>query len=392
MARFAWMRRRGIWIPLVVVVLLILLVPRLVPGGAVRDVVAARLQAATGLPARIGAVQAWLLPSPRVELRDLQLGPGDAGPLTSLTVRRLSLELAFGPLLRRRVEVTSLALEAPRVVVRAPASVPPRPGGAAARPAGPPLRVNIRSLTISDGALSARRADGAPLCELGGLDESLSATLAPGGDLSLKGRTTLDTLRFHAPQGVLGEGLSLTWEKDLRWEAASKRLTIAASTLNLGDLPVDVSGTLAGLGAPAPQADLVLRGGPAQVASLVGFLPPFLAPRLAGVSSAGEITLAAKLNGPLGPPPTAGAPLPFSWELAFDLANGRVSAPSLPAPGSGIEVHLRAHDDTVELARFAAATPTSRLAVSGTVTSLLAAPQVALKIDADVDMKEALVL
>lgn len=391
MARFTWARRRRVWIPVVFLLVAALAGVWLMPGDAVRELVSGRLQAALGRPVSIGSVQARLFPSPRVALRDLKVGPGGAGPLVGLDIARLDVALAFGPLLRRQVEVTSLGLQSPRIVVQAPASAPAaRP--AAARPAGPALKVNIRSLTITDGALEVRRADGVPLLELAGLGESLSASLSPGGDVALKGRTSLDTLRFHAPQGTLGEGLSLAWEKDLRWEAAGKRLVITTSTLNLGDLPVSVSGTLATADPGAPTADLTFSGGPAQVASLVGFLPPFLAPQMDGVTSAGEIAVAGTLKGRLAAPAGKGQPLPFAYELRFDLSGGRVSAPQLAAPLTGIEVHLRAHDDVVEVTRFAAATPRSRFAVSGTMSSLLATPVLALDVEADLDLAEVMAL
>jgi hypothetical protein len=391
MARFAWARRRRVWIPLVVVAL-VLLATLLVPGGTVRDLVTGRLQAALGRPVSVGAVQGRLLPTPRVELRDLRVGPGGTGPLVSLTADRISLSLAFGPLLRRQVEITSLGLEAPRVVIQVPDASPAGGAAAAPRPAGPALRVNIRQLTITGGSLSVRRADGAPLLELGGLGETLSASLAPGGDVTLAGTTTLDTLRLHAPQGALGEGLKVGWKKDLRWEAAARRLTIAASTLTLGDLPVTVTGAVDSVGSAAPLADLSFTGGPAQVSSLIGFLPAFLAPRMEGVTSSGEISLGGTVKGALKAPAGPGAPLPFAYELRFDLAGGRVSAPALPAPLSGIEAHLRAHDDIVEITRFAAATPRSRLDVSGNMSSLLTTPAVALRVDADVDLAEAMAL
>jgi hypothetical protein len=392
--------RKRILLPLAAVVVTILVAPFVVPGGLIRDLVVRQLTQTLGRPVAVESVKTALLPSPRVELRGLSLEPGGAGPLVSLTVDRIALSLAFGPLLLRQIEVTTLAIEGPRAVVQVPdpAIAPAGRGAAAPRAAASPMRVNIRSLTITDGAATVRRADGALLLELGGLGESLTASLAPGGDLTLAGRTTLDTLRLHAPQGVLGEGLKITWQKDLRWEAAPRRLTIAGSTLSLGDLPVTVTGTVASVGAVnatgavAPEADLKFTGGPVQVSSLIGFLPAFLAPQLAGTTSAGEIALGGMVKGPLKAPAGPGEPLPFAYDLRFDLTGGRVSAPALPAPLSGIELHVRAHDDIVEIARFAAATPRSRLAASGTMSRLLTTPQVALRIEADVDLAEAMAL
>lgn len=391
MARFAWIRRRRVLIPLVFIAVVAVAGVWLVPGDAVGRAVTARMQAALGRPVTIGSLQARLLPSPRVVLRDVAVGPGGQGPLVSLDVERVDLSLAFGPLLARKVEVTDLVIASPRVVVQVPAAGPACAPGAAAA-AGPPLAINVRRLRLTGGDVRVLRADGAPLLELAGLGEELSATLSPGGDLSLKGRTTLDTLRFHSPQGTLGEGLPISWEKDLRWAAATRSLEVIGSTLRLGDLPVTISGRVDGVGRRGPAADLAFTGGPAQVASLVGFLPPFLAPGLDGVKSAGQVAVAGSLKGALAPPLAAGQPLPFSWELRFDLAGGSVSAPALPAPLSDIELHLAARDDKVELSRFAAATPRSRIELSGNMTSLLSTPRVDLQATADLDLAEAMAL
>jgi hypothetical protein len=388
-ARSPFLRKR-ILVPFGVVVALVLVLAALNPGRLARDLVVRQATRALGRPVTVEAVRTSFLPDLRVRLSGLAIPEAAGLPLASLSLETLELRLAPLPLLRRELVVTSVELVKPTVVLRAgvtaPAPTPPPPAAAA------PLRVAIRKLTIRGGAVSVLRADGAPLVELAGLGEDLTATLSRTGELALAGETSVSNLRLHVPQGVLGEGLAVRWRKDLTWSPDTRSLQVSESTLWLGDLAVDLTGRLDGLGTPETRADLQLRGGPVQVASLVGFLPPWLAPALAGTTSGGEVALSGFLDGPLGPPASAGAPLPFAWELVFDLTGGRVSAPALPAPLTGIEVHLRAHDDTVELARFAAATPTSRLDVSGTMSSLLTTPRVDLAITADLDLQEAMAL
>lgn len=388
-ARSPFLRKR-ILVPVGVVVALVLGLVALNPGRLARDLVVRQATRALGRPVTVEAVRTSFLPDLRVRLSGLAIGEAAGLPLVSLSLETLELRLAPLPLLRRELVITSVELVKPLVVLRAGVTAPAPTAPPA--PAAAPLRVAIRKLTIRDGALSVLRADGAPLVELAGLGEDLSATLARTGELALAGETSVSHLRLHLPQGVLGEGLAINWRKDLTWSPAARSLQVAASTLRLGDLAVEVSGRVEGLGAPGPRADLRLRGGPVQVASLVGFLPAWLVPALAGTTSGGEVALSGFLDGPLGPPPSPGAPLPFAWELVFDLTDGRVSAPALPAPLTGIEIHLRAHDDTVELARFAAATPTSRLDVCGTMSSLLTTPRVDLAITADLDLHEAMAL
>lgn len=383
--------RKRVLLPLAAVAVVVVAGFLLSPGNLVRDELVRRLSRSLGRPVSVESVKSSLLPSPNVELRGLKVGAGGVGPLVSLAVDRVSLSLSLGPLLRRQVEITRLVVAGPRVVVQ----VPEAAAGSAAAAGGQastPMLVNLRSLEVTGGAIAVRRADGAPLLEVAGLGENLSATLAPGGDLSLAGRTTVDSLSFHTPQGVLGQGLKIALEKDLKWQAAAHRLTVGSATLSLGDLPVALSGTVDLPATGDPVADLAFKGGPVQVASLLGFLPPFLVPQLAGVQSSGTVALAGTVKGRLAPPAAAGQPLPFAYDVTFDLADGRVAAPALPTPLSGLELHLRAHDDAVELARFAAATPRSRLAASGSMSRLLTTPEVALKVEADVDLAEAMAL
>ncbi len=383
--------RKRVLLPLAAVAAVVLAGVLLSPGNLVRDELVRRLSRSLGRPVSVESVKSSFLPSPTVELRGLKVGPGGSGPLVSLTIDRASLSLSLGPLLRRQIEITSLVVAGPRVVVQVPAVAAAKPA-AAAGPAATPMRVNLRSFEVTGGAVAVRRADGAPLLEIAGLGEKLSATLAPGGDLSLAGRTTIDSLSFHTPQGVLGQGLKIALEKDLKWQAAAHRLTVGSATLALGDLPVALSGTIDLPATGDPVVDLAFRGGPVQVASLLGFLPPFLVPQLAGVQSSGTVALAGTVTGRMAPPAAVGQPLPFAYDVTFDLADGRVAAPALPTPLSGLELHLRAHDDVVELARFAAATPRSRLAASGTMSRLLTTPAVALKVEADVDLAEVMAL
>lgn len=383
--------RKTILVPVGVVVALALVLAALNPSRMARDLVVRQATRALGRPVTVESVRTSFLPGLRVRLSGLAIPEAAGLPLASLSLETLELRLAPLPLLRRELVITSVELVEPKVVLRAGVTAP----GASPSPPAPaasPLRVAIRKLTIRDGAVSVVRADGAPLLEIAGLAEELTATLARTGELALAGETSLTSLRLHLPQGVLGEGLPVSWRKDLTWSPGPRSLLVSASTLSLGDLAVDLTGRLDGLGTPEPRADLQLRGGPVQVSSLVGFLPPWLAPALAGTTSGGEVALSGFVDGPLGPPASAGAPLPFAWELVFDLTGGRVSAPALPAPLTDIEIHLRAHDDTIELARFAAATPTSSLDVSGTMSSLLTTPRVDLAINADLDLLEAMAL
>ncbi len=377
-------------VAVVVVAALAVTARLLVPASAVRDLVAEQLTAALGRPVTVGDARGGLLPRPWVELRDLQVAAGADGMAAG--VDALRLRLRWKPLLKREVEIDQAEVVRPRVSVRLPdpaTPAPPAPTAApgAAAPAATPVTVRIEHLALSGGSVTVTRADGTPVAELRGLAEELSLLATPDGDLVVVGTTTLDSLRLYLPTGTLGEGLRLSWRKDLRWQAAAGRLKVITSELALGDLPIAVTGQVDGLTAGRPVADLRLDGGPAQLASLQGYLPTGLVPGLDGLKSSGTASLQAIIVGPL-----AAAADSLRWDLRFTLAEGSIEHPALGSPLQDIAITLAAHPGSIQLENLSARTAQSRLSIKGTVSDPLLDPTYDLAIDADLDLAEAMAL
>ena len=374
----------------VILVGVVLAARLLVPATAVRDLVAAQLSGALGRPVTVGDARGGLLPRPWVELRDVEAAAGADG--VAVGIDALRLRLRWQPLLRREVEIDRAELVRPRLDLRlpdpaAPVPAPAAAGAVAAAPAATPVTIRIEQLVLSDGSITVTRADGVPVAELRGLAEDLSLLATPDGDLVIIGTTSLDTLRLHLPSGTLGQGLRLTWRKDLRWEASAGRLKVITSELALGDLPLAVTGEIGGLTTGTPTADLRLEGGPAQLASLQGFVPTGLVPQLADLKSTGTATLTATVTGPLG-----AATDSLGWDLQFSLAQGMIEHPALGGPIRDIALTVAARPGRIDLVNLSARTAASRLSVRGTVTEPLTIPVYDLFVDADVDLAEAMAL
>ncbi|MFN2371952.1 MAG: AsmA family protein, partial [Candidatus Krumholzibacteriia bacterium] len=388
-------RKLAIWLGAVAAVLVVLVVAvrLLVPTGAVRDLVAARLSASLGRPVTVGEAGVGLLPRPSVELRDVQVAAGTDGMAGG--AESLHLRLSWGPLLKREVQIDEAEIVRPWVTVRlADPAAPEADGGTDVAPvpdapAGSPVTLRIRHLALREGRVTVTRADGTPVVALGGLSEDLSLLATPAGDVVVVGTTKVDSLRLDLPAGSLGQGLGLSWRKDLRWEAAAGRLKVITSELVLGDLPVAVTGEVTGLADGAPAVDLRLAGGPAKLASLQGFLPAGLVPQLDGVQSAGTATLAAMVSGPLGAEADAGS---LRWNLHFTLTDGRVEHPDLDSPLRDIALDLAAGPDRLDLTNLAVRTDRSRLVLKGAVTAFLTDPAYDFVVDLDLDLAEAMAL
>ncbi len=393
---------KGVLIVLGLVVLAIVAAILLVPKDALRDMVLARIERETGRPVSVGKASVRLLPA-GLTLRDLEIGEPRVGPRSRVTVRGITLQARLWPLLQRRLEVTRVLIEAPLVEVfmerPGDAAAAARIAGAgaaggtgAARPGGPPpIGIQVRELHIRDGRVLVRAPGGEPFVALAGLTERLEAEVTAGGLVRLSGETAVDTVRVHLPAGMLGRDIQLRLRKTLSYDTTRDVLSITDATLALGDLPVAVTGQVTGLATQTPAADLRLSGGPAEVASILGYLPDAMFPAMAGLRSGGTLSVAGSLRGPLAPPPGADPLSPEALpEFAFDLtlARGRVQHPQLPVPIEDIALEVRADRDTIEVAEFSARSGSSRLRARATVTEYLVIPQVVLGLDADADLAD----
>ncbi len=401
---------RGALIALAVVILAIIAAVILVPKDALRDRVLAQIEQQTGRTVTVGKVGLRVLPTPRLTLQDLKIGEPATGPRSRVTVPRLDLQARLWPLLKRRLEVTRVLIDEPLVEVfveqpaagagalQSSAAGTLLPAGAVARSASParvggppPVNIQIRELQIQGGRVRVYAQSGEPFVVLGGLSEQFAAEVTTAGLVQLRGETKVDTVRVHLPAGTLGRDLTLRLQKDLSFDTTRDLLSITTATLSLGDLPVAVTGQITGLTANAPAADLHLSGGPASVASILGYLPDTMFPAIEGMRSEGILELSAELRGPLAPP--AGAQ-PLSPEALPDfvcnltLTHGRIQHPLLPGPVEDIALALHADRDTVEVAEFAARSGSSRLSARATVTQYLVSPQLVLGLDADVDLAD----
>jgi hypothetical protein len=140
----------------------------LVPASKLAEMIADRLEAATGATVAFAGAEVDVWPRLRLVLEDgAVVGTGDAlaartggeVDLESYAVRigRMEVSLAWGPLLKRRLEVGEVRLVRPRIELVSR----PRPAAAegrapAAGPAPMPMALFVAGLSIEDGQLAWR--------------------------------------------------------------------------------------------------------------------------------------------------------------------------------------------------------------------------------------------
>ncbi len=183
-----------------------LLLPALVDVDRYRPVIVSRAEAALGRPVRLGEMRLTLLPRLGLQARDVALGatPAEGGG-DLLTARSLQVGARLLPLLRKRLEITSVVLDQPRLVLARDAQGTWNvqrivAGGAGeAAPAGQAgggfrldrLRVRGGQVEVRDAGLRPGRELTA---SLSGLSLDL-ADLAPGQDLDVSLSATLEGAR-----------------------------------------------------------------------------------------------------------------------------------------------------------------------------------------------------
>lgn len=151
----------GLGIAIIVALVAALLAPLVVDWNRFRPAFEAEASRLTGMTVRVnGAIDARILPSPRIKLGNVEIGAAGGEP--QLRAGAIDLEVRLGPLLRGDVQASEVHLVAPQVSLSLDRT------GAIAWPAqSPTLRpeeLSISRLSVEDGSVSlADAASGARL-------------------------------------------------------------------------------------------------------------------------------------------------------------------------------------------------------------------------------------
>lgn len=363
-----------------VVILALVLVALFFPADRARQIAVAQLETRLHRPVAIADAHVRIFPTFKVDLRGIQIGgPAPAPNVPVISVAALRVGLRLLPLLQRRIDVSAIDVDQPRILMILTQQPPPSAGAPPARPAGKPLALRVRHLGIHDGAIAVWLPDGTPFLHLAGLSEDLVADMSAGGDVDVKGQLAIDTLRVQMAGAEIGQGIRIRLDHDLHYEQGRDLLTVRNGVLHVGDVPVAVRGTVTGLRGAEPVLDVSLQGGPAQLSDIVGMIPVHLMPQSAGeVKSSGTLTVNGAVRGTMKQPD-------FTVDVLLD--NGRIEAPKvLPQPIDGIRLKLHARPDTVDVQEFAARSARTSVRGSVTLTDYRRSPAFRLAADADLDL------
>ncbi|MES2712574.1 MAG: AsmA family protein [Pseudomonadota bacterium] len=401
---------RRVWRRLLIILAVLVLLPVLgvaavvltLDTEALKPRITAAVEAATGRRLALrGPISFTPALVPTIAIEDIALAniAGGSAP-EMLTARRIELRLALMPLLSRAIDIRSLTIAEPRLLLETDAEGRPNWLFAASRPVTPPneapanpvpaptrepgagMALGVQSLTLTGGTVTYRNGITGTTRAVA-IERLTTRATAPG--LSHEARISLDgaALRVNGETGTIAEFLAprAPWPLRLTLEAEGMTLTLrgeAAEPARLRGWTGQVEGTLDSLSRLAPYAPqlaglpqasgITLRvaaheaGGAPAINSLhvavgatdLGALRPGLALRsltLSAEAADAPVTITAEgalgrlplvLNGTLGRlaallPGAAAAPLPMDVRLVSGEASIQIQGtPGTLAAGDGM--------------------------------------------------------
>ena len=173
--------------------------PSFIDWNRYRDTIAARVEAAVGLPVVIGGdVDFTLLPSPALSAHEVRIAnPQGAAAANLVSLGALDIRVALSPLLRGNIEVRRVVLQEPTFEFEILADGRPNwslTGGETRAEVGVPTGrladdVRIDNVQIHNGTVTFRDARRGIAERLQGVDAEINSTALPGPYLAEGGFT-----------------------------------------------------------------------------------------------------------------------------------------------------------------------------------------------------------
>jgi uncharacterized protein involved in outer membrane biogenesis len=239
----------GLFGLIVLVIATALIGPGLVDWNAHKDRIAAEVREATGRDLEIdGDVHLAVLPAPALAAERVRLAnvAGGSEP-TMAELRELRIRIALLPLLAGRMQVESVALVEPKILLEvladgrrnwdfgpaAPSAQGPKPAGESAAEPGMAGQIQLDSFTIESGTLIYRDVASGRDERIESLDaqvvaESLAGPFTAKGDAELRGVET----GFELAIGRLLRNGATPISLSLDWPAANARIGFSGSVSN----------------------------------------------------------------------------------------------------------------------------------------------------------------
>ncbi|MSO70662.1 MAG: AsmA family protein [Alphaproteobacteria bacterium] len=221
---------------LAVALAVILVGPSLVDWNGFRGELSSQLKASTGRDFVIeGDLRLRLIPTPSLAAQGVRIANPAGGKAPDLLrMRSIAAEVAFGPLLRGRLQVRSLRLEEPELVIERSGSLLQTIGQGLAAPAAAedrlPVAVQFDEVTVRNGAVAFMDAATGHVDRFSGIDATISAR-SIAGPYRARGRMVAQDvpIDFELSLGEIGSGRSVPLGLTLTLRGGMGRVEVNAS-------------------------------------------------------------------------------------------------------------------------------------------------------------------
>lgn len=383
-------RKTRIWlillsIPILIIVAGVITLEAMFTSDRLKSIVIPRAEAATGRSVGIDDISLSVFPSIALRMEGVTLankkGEGfSSTPLLALEALRLNVKLF--PLLKSRLEVTSLEIDRPRLLlevngrnetnysnlVQGGGSAPGTPGagassagpapgtpGAGASPAGPaPAGTGTSSGPVTPGAPPASVPAMALLVENvlvngGSVDYvnlkdnsatrvrnlSLSMDLSSAGDrITITGDAATDSLSYGTVESPLLEGLRVRLQTRMSYDLPKDVLEFETGDMTFQDMRLTLKGSVSHIRSSTVM-DLSLGTDSLNIADLLSLVPKAYAAKTEGIKGKGTARVNIAITGTLTDTTSADV------SGAVAVTEGSIQYPGLPKPITGITLLSR---------------------------------------------------
>lgn len=364
------------------------------PKEKLRRLAESKATEAAGVPVKIGTLGLNFFPI-GVSLGHIQVGEeGKTSGIPFVQVKELEVGVQLFPLIKKQLKIDYIRVDEPRIILRLSNQQVPKTEEKKApdqASSSQDYSLSLSKLSIKNADIKVKDEKGELFLHVGKLNETLSAEVKNLNQIDLEGLLSIGTLLVYMPGGALGQGLTFELDKKISYNKEQDDLKILRGKLKFGDLPLELAGAVKGATREDVDIDATLKGGPANVKSILAYLPAKLFPQVEGVSSEGILSLHSHIKGVFSKKAGFQKSLEKTLDflLSFSLQKGRLTYPKLPKPIRNIEIAIEANPKHVEIAKFQAATELSSVDVKGRVYQYLTKPSFDLLAKLSTDLIEA---
>ncbi len=350
-------RKSKIWlivlaIPVVIVIAAIIALKVMFSGDKLKAMVIPRVEQATHRTTTIRDMSLTVFPSVGVDMDGFSLAnrQGEGFSATPfLTLDRLHVSVKLLPLLKGQVEVTSLELEHPQLLIEvnsrnesnyadltgAPDTARASHAGQAA-PKQPPAQPKAESallvndFRISDGALDYVSYKDNSATRVRGLQVRMGVE-AGGTRALLSGTVGIDSLSYGTVDAPLISGLRLAVDHRLVYDQNADLLTVEKGAITVQDMKLNLAGTVSGLRS-TKVLNLTIGSDNLNIAELLSLVPREYMKKAEGVKGNGTAQVHIAITGML-----ADSTMP-DVTGKVSVTGASIQYPRLPRPISNISI------------------------------------------------------